>query len=767
MKMVGLLFFLVAAIALLSGCLNQGGHPSYTIDIRNGSYQPSLITIPAGTTVTWSNHNGTVETVAANDGSFDSYDLADGYEFRYTFLLPGNFSYYSKNHLLMQGKVVVTPSNEAATAEAVPQPPAGQLNASAPATSIELTAKNIAFNKKVITVPAGKKITVFFDNQDVSIPHNFAVYDTGAAQRIIFQGKIVTGPAKITYTFNAPERPGTYFFRCDVHPTIMKGQFVVVASGSSAGKTDLSGQINTSQQLMTPLTPSAMASMPNAGVEQGSTSLQNVIINLTAKNIAFNTRTITVPAGSNVIVHFDNQDAKTPHNLAIYESDVAQKAIFQGKIITGPAKITYNFVAPDQPGTYFFRCDVHPTIMKGQFVVEPSTRPVVASSAGEAIPGAPQGGSPDSTGMGMQSTGEGQAVLIEIRNYAFDPDSITVPAGTRVIWRNFDPVPHTATSTTGVFDSGVIGKGGEFSYIFKNPGTYGYYCAIHPYMKGNIIVTPSNKPQPAAAEVNPSLVGATQPLSSGTMPAAISTTSPQQPVSVIVDLLAKDMNFDRDKITVLAGSKVYINFYNLDVGVPHNFAVYTGSEAMSTIFQGQIITGPARIVYSFDAPVDTGTYFFRCDVHPKVMTGDFYVVSYDNLPPRQESQAVPSQPQMSMPAMGGSAESKTVPSSRNVTGGSKSVIVDLTAENIAFNRSTITVPAGASVTVNFDNRDSGVPHNFAVYYTQDAKTAIFQGKIIIGPDKITYNFKAPDKPDSYFYRCDVHPTQMRGQFIVQ
>jgi plastocyanin len=93
--------------------------------------------------------------------------------------------------------------------------------------------------------------------------------------------------------------------------------------------------------------------------------------------------------------------------------------------------------------------------------------------------------------------------------------------------------------------------------------------------------------------------------------------------------------------------------------------------------------------------------------------------------------------------------------------------VDLTAENIAFDKSTITVPAGAQVTVNFNNRDSGVPHNFAVYETQAAENVIFQGKIITGPDRITYNFVAPDKPGTYFFRCDVHPTVMKGQFIVE
>jgi hypothetical protein len=60
-----------------------------------------------------------------------------------------------------------------------------------------------------------------------------------------------------------------------------------------------------------------------------------------------------------------------PHVLAVYTDSRAQQVIFRGQIITGPnASVTYRFTAPSQPGTYFFRCDVHPTIMMGQFVVQ-------------------------------------------------------------------------------------------------------------------------------------------------------------------------------------------------------------------------------------------------------------------------------------------------------------------------------------------------------------------------------------------------------------
>jgi len=118
-------------------------------------------------------------------------------------------------------------------------------------------------------------------------------------------------------------------------------------------------------------------------------------------------------------------------------------------------------------------------------------------------------------------------------------------------------------------------------------------------------------------------------------------------------------------------------------------------------------------------------------------------------------------------SMAGSTSSANISTGNNSPVGQKSVAVNLTAENIAFDKNTITIPVGASVTVNFDNRDSGVPHNFAVYDTEAAEKTIFQGKIIDGPAKITYTFMAPSQSGTYFFRCDIHPTTMKGQLIVE
>ena len=123
-----------------------------------------------------------------------------------------------------------------------------------------------------------------------------------------------------------------------------------------------------------PMTPYAAPAAPYAPPAPAPApapppSGQTIIINLSAQNMAFSLSTITVPAGAHVVINFTNLDP-IPHDVAVYTDSSAQQLIFRGQIITGPnAKVAYSFTAPSQPGTYFFRCEVHPTIMMGQFVV--------------------------------------------------------------------------------------------------------------------------------------------------------------------------------------------------------------------------------------------------------------------------------------------------------------------------------------------------------------------------------------------------------------
>jgi len=79
---------------------------------------------------------------------------------------------------------------------------------------------------------------------------------------------------------------------------------------------------------------------------------------------------------------------------------------------------------------------------------------------------------------------------VKIDNFSFSPTALTVPAGTTVTWTNRDDIPHTVVSTEDprVFKSKVLDTDEKFSFTFSKPGTYPYFCSIHPKMTGKVIV---------------------------------------------------------------------------------------------------------------------------------------------------------------------------------------------------------------------------------------------------------------------------------------
>jgi plastocyanin len=77
--------------------------------------------------------------------------------------------------------------------------------------------------------------------------------------------------------------------------------------------------------------------------------------------LAFDTDELTFAAGSPSTLSFDNQDSGVPHNVAIYSDADRAETLFQGEQVTGPSKTDYAIPALDA-GTYYFQCDVHPTM---------------------------------------------------------------------------------------------------------------------------------------------------------------------------------------------------------------------------------------------------------------------------------------------------------------------------------------------------------------------------------------------------------------------
>lgn len=104
-QILAMMLFLILAMGM-AGCADNS---QATVDIESFSYQPALINVTAGTTVTWTNHDSVAHTVTANDGSFDSGSIeADGGTFEFTFSEPGTYSYHCTFHPTMMGEVVVT-----------------------------------------------------------------------------------------------------------------------------------------------------------------------------------------------------------------------------------------------------------------------------------------------------------------------------------------------------------------------------------------------------------------------------------------------------------------------------------------------------------------------------------------------------------------------------------------------------------------------------------------------------------------------------------
>ena len=81
------------------------------------------------------------------------------------------------------------------------------------------------------------------------------------------------------------------------------------------------------------------------------------------------------------------------------------------------------------------------------------------------------------------------AYHVDIRNFAFSPPQLSVPAGSRIVWTNRDDEPHVVVSTSGAFKaSPALDTNDSFAVVLDKPGTYAYFCGIHPMMVGKIVV---------------------------------------------------------------------------------------------------------------------------------------------------------------------------------------------------------------------------------------------------------------------------------------
>jgi plastocyanin len=222
---------------------------------------------------------------------------------------------------------------------------------------VAIAAQNLQFDKQELDFQADTPSTLEFDNKDAGIPHNVAIYEDDTLAKNLFSFDPFPGPAQ--RSFDVPGLPqGEYYFHCDVHPT-MHGTVVVSGGGEppGGGGPEPGGGGGGA---------GGTGAAPPPGEPPASTSA-GAAASIAAENLQFSTSTLSLDAGAETPLSFDNRDAGVPHNVSIYAADPASdpgaEQLFTFEPFPGPEERDFTIPALD-PGTYVFMCDVHPT-MKG------------------------------------------------------------------------------------------------------------------------------------------------------------------------------------------------------------------------------------------------------------------------------------------------------------------------------------------------------------------------------------------------------------------
>jgi plastocyanin len=117
--------------------------------------------------------------------------------------------------------------------------------------------------------------------------------------------------------------------------------------------------------------------------------------------------------------------------------------------------------------------------------MQQSTCVSILRAAGLAVLGIALVGFADTASAGESPSGQ----QIAIDNFSFAPATLTVPAGTEVTWVNHDDIPHTVVSEDkATFKSRALDTDEKFSFTFAKPGTYTYFCSLHPKMTAKVVV---------------------------------------------------------------------------------------------------------------------------------------------------------------------------------------------------------------------------------------------------------------------------------------
>jgi plastocyanin len=298
--------FLAASPA--AGATAQAGGEARIVDF---DFAPRTLTVDAGTTVTWTNTGQRPHTATDRGGTFDTRPVSPGASAKITFSTPGIYFYFCRiNPAKMNGTVIVKPGARPAKVTRVQAVDPG------------FTGDRLRFDPARLTVRAGTTLLVAnVGGKPHTLTADDGSFDTGTITPGAEGGRFAGKSTSITLV-----KPGTFRFHCEVHPAAMKG--VVTVTGEAARQA-----------------PAAAS----AGARQ---------VDIGAKDFAFDPKDASIAPGGKVTV---SNKGQAPHTVTF--DDVQ---LDTGQIAPGASA---DLTAPDKPGSYSYRCTVHPAKMRGVLVV--------------------------------------------------------------------------------------------------------------------------------------------------------------------------------------------------------------------------------------------------------------------------------------------------------------------------------------------------------------------------------------------------------------
>jgi plastocyanin len=315
------------------------GAESRTAKIVDFNFNPGELKVAVGTKITWTNTGQRPHTVTDRGGTFDTRPISPGKTGSITFSVPGSYAYFCRiNPAKMNGVVEVAAGAQPSRVN--------RIQATDPARE----GDKLRFDPPQLEVQAGSTLVVAnIGGKPHTLTADDGSFDTGTITPGAEGGRFAGTSATVTLP-----KAGAFPFHCEVHPAAMKGVLSVTGEAAAGGGG-----------------AAAASTAPN----QASVSMQD---------LKFVEPEVSVAPGGEVTW---KNDGKAPHTATFDDVQLDTGTVQPG----AQGKLT----APDKPGSYSYKCTVHPAAMRGVLVVPGANTPDPTEEVAPAAPAAATGGGGD------------------------------------------------------------------------------------------------------------------------------------------------------------------------------------------------------------------------------------------------------------------------------------------------------------------------------------------------------------------------------------